>query len=71
MNCSKCIHSLSDDSNKQAAMNLKSVPTVCRRFPPVVLALSTPQGMAIVSQYPQVDPEKSFCGEFVEKVKFQ
>lgn len=36
---------------------------VCRRFPPVAIAVTTPQGLGMTAQFPVV-PDELWCHEY-------
>lgn len=40
--------------------------TVCRRYPPVPLAIPTPQGIMMLAVFPSVDANGA-CGDFESK----
>jgi len=44
---------------------IETVP-VCRRHPPVLAAMATPQGLGVMTTFPVVNPQ-SWCYEYAPK----
>ena len=60
--CRECEHYFVGDVDPST---MKS-QTICRRYPPVPLAIPTPQGIMMMAVFPSVAAENS-CGDFEPK----
>lgn len=73
--CAKCVFAL---PLRDAAANgptpdlaaLKNDALICRRFPPSVQIVSTPQGPALMALRPNVMPN-DWCGEFADEIEVE
>lgn len=66
--CGNCVHFI-EQRDLAAAQKLTQVVGSCRRYPPQVLVLPTPQGITMNSTFPHVQGD-NICGEFQHSVSF-
>ena len=62
--CGSCVHWHKGPTNPA---NLAEVKGECREGPPQIVALNTPQGLAMMAQYPVLQPTFPACGRHEEK----
>lgn len=56
--CGVCRYALSTPTDADPAN------TLCRRYPPQVIAIMGAQGPAAIVQFPAMNPAAGWCGEF-------
>ena len=57
--CWTCVYAVAGELDQ----NTLKRPIICRRGPPSLVAVPSPQGLAMVAMWPQMDPN-AYCFEY-------